>query len=106
MVPGVQENGLNALHNVNCGPLSYIHKVAHCDGIRLILEAMHHSVPSLQAKACHLLGQLGDRDDDVRRRIVEAGGIRAVELAKSSFSSSKEVQHEAKEALKILNDNV
>jgi len=105
-VPGVQENAINALHNVNCGPLSYVHKVANENGIKLIMQAMDsHSVPSLQAKACHVLGQLGDRDDDVRKEIERAGGVNVIELAKSTFHSSKEVQQEAREALKILKDS-
>lgn len=104
-VPGVQENAINALHNVNCGSLTYVHKVANANGIPLIVQAMHsHSVPSLQAKACHVLGQLGDRDDDVRAQVERAGGVEAIELAKSTFKSSKEVQQEAREALKILKD--
>mmetsp|Transcript_40066 Transcript_40066/g.111350 ORF Transcript_40066/g.111350 Transcript_40066/m.111350 type:complete len:836 (-) Transcript_40066:165-2672(-) len=105
MTLGVQENAISALHNVNCGPLQYVHKVVGLGGIELIVRAMQqHSVPSLQAKACHVLGQLGDRDDHVRRHIERVGGRRAIELAKSTFQSSKEVQQESREALRILED--
>jgi len=103
--PGVQENAINALHNVNCGPLSYVHKVAKLGGIELVIAAMKGTTTaSLQAKACHVLGQLGDRDKDVRRHIEKAGGIEAIANAKAKFQQSKEVQTAANDAMQFIYD--
>jgi len=102
--PGVLENAINALHNINCGPIRFVYEVVNLDGITYICSAMHsHSVAGLQAKACHVLGQLGDRDEEVRRRIQEKGGFEYIDAAQARFPNSKEVQHAAREARAILN---
>uniref|UniRef100_A0A7S0FV67 EF-hand domain-containing protein n=1 Tax=Pyrodinium bahamense TaxID=73915 RepID=A0A7S0FV67_9DINO len=98
--PSVQETAFDSLYILS----PPVRNVADSQGVEMVIEAMqrHSASAGVQAKACTLLGYLGEADDEVREHIVSSGAVDLIKQAMQSFQSSKEVQDAGDEAVRLL----